>query len=91
MITPFPKNLTNKCECLWGRQDAYTAIKNFQNLLAFGYVIYVFRLRHYATSWEVAGSLPDEVKIFFNLPIPSCRIRARDLLSKKQENNISRE
>jgi hypothetical protein len=28
------------------------------------------RLRHYATSWKVAGSKPDEVN-FFNLPNPS--------------------
>jgi hypothetical protein len=26
---------------------------------------------HYATSWKVAGSIPDEVDFFFNLPDPS--------------------
>jgi hypothetical protein len=28
-------------------------------------------LRHYATSWKVAGSIPDEVITFFNQPNPS--------------------
>jgi hypothetical protein len=32
------------------------------------------RLRHYATSWKVVGSRPDEMnKFFFNLPNPSGR------------------
>jgi hypothetical protein len=31
----------------------------------------VARLRHYATSWKVAGSIPDEVIGFFNWPNPS--------------------
>jgi hypothetical protein len=30
-------------------------------------------LRHYATSWKVASSIPDEVIEFFNLPNPSSR------------------
>jgi hypothetical protein len=30
-------------------------------------------LRHYATSWNVAGSIPHEVIEFFNLPNPSSR------------------
>jgi hypothetical protein len=30
-------------------------------------------LRHYATSRKVAGSIPDEVIGFFNLPNPSSR------------------
>jgi hypothetical protein len=29
--------------------------------------------RHYATSLKVAGSIPDEVTGFFNLPNPSSR------------------
>jgi hypothetical protein len=29
------------------------------------------RKRHYATSWKVAGSIPDEVIGFFNLSNPS--------------------
>jgi hypothetical protein len=33
-------------------------------------------LRHYATSWKVAGSIPDEVIGFFNLPNPSSRTMA---------------
>jgi hypothetical protein len=33
-------------------------------------------LRHYATSLKVAGSGPDEVDFFFNLPNPSSRIIA---------------
>jgi hypothetical protein len=33
-------------------------------------------LRHYATSWKVAGSIPDEVIGFFNLPKPSSHIMA---------------
>jgi hypothetical protein len=28
-------------------------------------------LRHYATSWKVADSIPDEVIGYFNLPTPS--------------------
>jgi hypothetical protein len=28
---------------------------------------------HYATSWKVAGSIPDEVIGFFNLPNPFSR------------------
>jgi hypothetical protein len=28
----------------------------------------LFGLRHYPTSWKVAGSIPDEVIIFFKLP-----------------------
>jgi hypothetical protein len=34
------------------------------------------QLRHYATSWKVAGSIPDEVSGFFNWPNPSSRILA---------------
>jgi hypothetical protein len=34
-------------------------------------------LRHYATSREVAGSNPDEVNGFFNLPNPSSRTMAQ--------------
>jgi hypothetical protein len=30
-------------------------------------------LRHYATSWKVAGSFPDDVIGFFNCPNPSSR------------------
>jgi hypothetical protein len=30
-------------------------------------------LRHYATSWKVPGSIPDEVIEFFNWPNPSSR------------------
>jgi hypothetical protein len=30
-------------------------------------------LRHYATSWKVAGSIPDEAIGFFNCPNPSNR------------------
>jgi hypothetical protein len=30
-------------------------------------------LRHYATSRKVAGSIPDEVVVFFNWPNPSSR------------------
>jgi hypothetical protein len=39
------------------------------------YVTYIkyTRLRHYATSRNVAGSIPDEVTGFFNLPNPSSR------------------
>jgi hypothetical protein len=33
-------------------------------------------LRHYATSRKVAGSSPDEVDFFFNLPNPSSRTMA---------------
>jgi hypothetical protein len=33
-------------------------------------------LRHYATSRKVAGSIPDEVIGFFNLPNPSSRTMA---------------
>jgi hypothetical protein len=29
------------------------------------------RWRHYATSWNVAGSIPDEVIVLFYLPYPS--------------------
>jgi hypothetical protein len=34
------------------------------------------RLRHYATSRKVAGSIPDEVIGFFNWPNPSSRTMA---------------
>jgi hypothetical protein len=34
-------------------------------------------LRHYATSWKVAGSIPDEVIGFFSSPNPSSRAMAR--------------
>jgi hypothetical protein len=37
-------------------------------------------LRHYATSWKVAGSSPDEVD-FLNLPNPSSRTMALGRLS----------
>jgi hypothetical protein len=33
-------------------------------------------LRHYVTSWKVAGESPDEVHFFFNLPNPSSRTMA---------------
>jgi hypothetical protein len=33
-------------------------------------------LRHYVTSWTVAGSIPDEVIGFLNWPYPSSRIMA---------------
>jgi hypothetical protein len=33
-------------------------------------------LTHYATSRKVAGSSPDEVNFFFNLPNPSSRTMA---------------
>jgi hypothetical protein len=36
-------------------------------------------LMHYATSWNVAGSSPDEVDFFFNWPNPSSRIMALGL------------
>ena len=41
-------------------------------LFAFGIVMFKFSswLRHYATSWKVAGLNPDEVDCF-NLPNPS--------------------
>jgi hypothetical protein len=39
------------------------------------------RLRHYATSREVAGSRPDEVNEFFDLPNPSNSTKPWSLLS----------
>jgi hypothetical protein len=54
------------------------------------------RLKHYAISWKVEGSRPDEVnEHFFNLPNPSGRTRPWGLLSLKQNqkyvNNVSAE
>jgi hypothetical protein len=40
-----------------------------------------YRFRHGATSRKVAGSRPDEVIFFSNLPNPSSRTRPRGLLS----------
>jgi hypothetical protein len=36
-------------------------------------------LRPYATSWKVAGSILDEVIVFFNLPKPSSHTTALEL------------
>jgi hypothetical protein len=41
-----------------------------------GTKILLKRLRHYATSQKVVGSIPDEVIGFFNWPNPSSRIIA---------------
>jgi hypothetical protein len=40
------------------------------HLLLYRYILY---LRHYATSWKVAGSIPDEIIGFSNRPKPSSR------------------
>jgi hypothetical protein len=48
-------------------------------------------LRHYATSWKVAGSNPDEVIRFFNWPNPSSRTMALGLtqpLTKMSTRNV---
>jgi hypothetical protein len=48
-------------------------IKHRENI---GGTLYHSWLRHYATSREVVGSIPDEVIGFFNWPNPSSRTRA---------------
>jgi hypothetical protein len=48
-------------------------------------------LRHYATSWKVAGSIPDEVTGFFNQPNPSSRImglRSTQPLTEMSTRNL---
>jgi hypothetical protein len=42
-------------------------------------------LRHYATTWKVASSIPDEVIGFFNLPNPSCRTTLLELTEPLKE------
>jgi hypothetical protein len=37
-------------------------------------------LRHYATSWKVVGSIPNEVIVYFTLPNPSSHIAALGLV-----------
>jgi hypothetical protein len=45
-------------------------------------------LRHYATSWKIAGSLPDEVIGFFNRPIPSSRTVADSAPNRIDTRNL---
>jgi hypothetical protein len=45
-------------------------------------------LRHYATSWKVAGFIPDEVIEFFTWPNPSSRIMALGLTQPLTEMSI---
>jgi hypothetical protein len=47
---------------------------------------------HYATSWMVVGSIPDEVIEFFNWPNPSSRTMAQgstQLLTETSTRNLS--
>jgi hypothetical protein len=44
--------------------------------------------RHYATSWKVTGSIPDEVIWFFNWSNPSSRTTALGLTQPLTEMNI---
>jgi hypothetical protein len=48
-------------------------------------------LRHYATSWKVAGSNPDEAIRFFNSPSPSSRpmvLRSTQTLTEMSTRNL---
>jgi hypothetical protein len=45
-------------------------------------------LRHYATSRNVAGSIPDEVTEFFNLPDPSSRTMSTQPLTEISTRNL---
>jgi hypothetical protein len=56
------RSIDPKNHYVWTRD---LAINNFSQL--------VNPLRHYATSRNVAGSIPDEAIGFFNWPNPSCR------------------
>jgi hypothetical protein len=47
-------------------------------------------LGHYAKSWKVAGSNPDEVIGFFNLPISSSSTMALDLTQLPSEMSTIR-
>jgi hypothetical protein len=47
--------------------------------------------RHYATSWKVAGSIPDEVIRFLNWPNPSSRnmaLGSAQLLTEMSTRNL---
>jgi hypothetical protein len=60
----------------------YTAMFEFNRLIIIAKIKFIHgtwqrsSLRHYATSWNVVGSIPDEVIGFFNCPNPSSRTMA---------------
>jgi hypothetical protein len=66
-------------------------IRNTDPRFHFGGTRWRSWLRHYATSWKVAGSIPDEVIGFLNWPNPSSRTMAMGStqpLTEKSTKNL---
>jgi hypothetical protein len=59
-----------------GRSDINSCIVDGITLCIINESLLIITMRHYATSRNVAGSIPDEVIGFFNWPNPSSRFMA---------------